>query len=69
MGLRAWGEDLMADGAWPGHDCPLMPNQLAHRRKPELSPHQKQMRFLTALGTVLCAAVFAAMLWLVNRPF
>jgi hypothetical protein len=46
-----------------------MANQLAHRRKPELSAHQKQMRFLTGLGMVVCMVLFAAMLWLVNRPF
>jgi hypothetical protein len=45
-----------------------MPNQLAHRRKPELSGHQKQMRFLTGLGMVIVTVIFAAMLWLVNWP-
>ncbi len=59
----------MAGGTCRRHDCPVMANQLAHRRKPELSAHQKQMRFLTGLGMVVCMVLFAAMLWLVNRPF
>ena len=59
----------MAGGTWPGHYCPVMPNQLAHRRKPERSAHQKQMRFLTGLGMVVCTMLLAALLWLVNRSF
>jgi hypothetical protein len=44
----------------------MMPNQ-ARRKKPELSFHQKQIRFLTGLSMAVCAALLAAMLWLVNR--
>jgi hypothetical protein len=59
----------MAGGAWLRHHCPAMSNPLTHRRKPELSGHQKQMRFLTGLGIGLCAVGFGAVLWLVNHSF
>ena len=46
----------------------MISNRIAHRRKPELSGHQKQMRFLTGLSMAFCCMAFAAMLWYVNRP-
>jgi hypothetical protein len=38
------------------------------RRKPELSGHQKQIRFLTRLLVVICSLVTLAIFWLANRP-
>jgi hypothetical protein len=39
-----------------------------HRRKPELTGHQKQIRFLTRLAVVICSLVTLAFFWFVNRP-
>jgi uncharacterized membrane protein SpoIIM required for sporulation len=38
-----------------------------NRRKVNLSPYQKQMRFFTVLFLVIVLALFAALLWLVNQ--
>jgi hypothetical protein len=61
-------EDLMAGGTGPGHTAHAMTYRAAHRHKPKLSGHQKQMRFLTGLAMLFCSLLFAAMLWYVNRP-
>jgi len=44
-----------------------MAQHTTRRRKPELSGHQKQIRFLTRLAVVLCSLVTLAVFWLVNR--
>jgi hypothetical protein len=45
-----------------------MPFQaVTRRRKPELSGHQKQIRFLTRLSVVICALFAVAFFWLMNR--
>jgi len=38
------------------------------RRKPILTEHQKQIRFLTGLLMGICALFAAAFFWLVSRP-
>jgi hypothetical protein len=45
----------------------VMPHRAQYRRKPELSPHQKQIRFFTRLSVVLCSLLTLALFWLVNR--
>jgi hypothetical protein len=45
----------------------VMSHHATRRRKPELSGHQKQIRFLTRLCVVLCSLVTLAVFWLVNR--
>jgi hypothetical protein len=40
----------------------------AHRRKPVLSAHQKQIRFFTRISVVICALLTAAIFFVVNRP-
>jgi hypothetical protein len=37
------------------------------RKRIELTLHERQMRFFTVLFVVLIIAVFAAVLWLINR--
>jgi hypothetical protein len=37
------------------------------RRKKNLSPHQKQMRFFAAMGTFIGLLFALGILWLVNR--
>ena len=39
-----------------------------NRRKGNPSPHQKQMRFFTVFFLVIVLALFAVLLWLVNKP-
>ena len=46
----------------------MISSQIAHHRKPELSGHQKQMRFLTGLAMACCILAFASFLWFINRP-
>jgi len=45
-----------------------MSHRTTRRRKPGLSGHQKQIRFITRLCVVLCSLVTLAVFWLVNRP-
>ena len=45
-----------------------MSQHAIHRRKPELSAHQKQMRFLTGLSMFVCMLVAVLLFWAVNRP-
>jgi len=39
-----------------------------HQRKGNPSLHQKQMRFFTVFFLVIILALFAVLMWLVNRP-
>jgi hypothetical protein len=45
----------------------VMRNHATRRRKPELSGHQKQIRFFTRVCVVLCSLVTLAVLWVVNH--
>ena len=45
----------------------VMPNNAIRRPKPELSGHQKQIRFFTRLSVILCSLITFAVFWLVNR--
>jgi hypothetical protein len=45
-----------------------MSHRAPHRRKPELSGHQKQIRFLTRLFVIICSLTTLAFFWFVNRP-
>jgi hypothetical protein len=42
--------------------------QTTWRRKPFLSEHQKQIRFLTGLSVGICTLAAIAFFWLMNRP-
>ncbi len=48
-----------------------MPKMIAchttYRRKPVLSFHQKQIRFLTGLSMGVCTLFVVVIFWLVNR--
>jgi len=46
----------------------IMPYRHAHRRKPMLSPHQKQIRFFTRMSVFICALLTVAIFFFVNRP-
>jgi hypothetical protein len=39
------------------------------RKKPQLSAHQKQIRFLTGLSVVISFLFAAGIFWLVNRSY
>jgi hypothetical protein len=45
----------------------VMPHHAKRRRKPELSGHQKQIRFFTRLLVVLCSLLTLAVFWFVNH--
>jgi hypothetical protein len=45
-----------------------MPYNPARRRKPELTPHQKSMRFLTRLSVIIWALFALILFWFFNRP-
>jgi hypothetical protein len=45
----------------------IMANNSTRRRKPDLSAHQKQMRFFTRLSVFMGFVFIAAIFWLVNR--
>ena len=51
----------------PGKTELVMPDHTPRRRKPVLSGHQKQIRFLTRLSVVMCSLFTLALFWLVNR--
>ena len=44
-----------------------MPHHVTRRRKPELSAHQKQIRFITRLAVLLCSSLTVVVFWLVSR--
>jgi hypothetical protein len=46
----------------------IMPHHHARRRKVILSPHQKQIRFLTWASVCLCAVLATVVFWFVSRP-
>jgi len=48
--------------------CAIMAYYPTYRRKPVLSLHQKEMRFITALSVFICTLVAFAFFWLVSRP-
>ncbi|HTB85045.1 MAG TPA: hypothetical protein VK742_15430 [Candidatus Sulfotelmatobacter sp.] len=43
------------------------PARTRRRPKPELSAHQKQMRFFTCLAMAVGFILFAAIFWFINR--
>jgi hypothetical protein len=45
-----------------------MSQHAIHRRKPALSAHQKQIRFLTGLSMAVCTLMAGLLFWAVNRP-
>ena len=45
-----------------------MPYNATRRRKPALTGHQKNIRFLTRLSVVICSLVSLAFFWFMNRP-
>ena len=45
-----------------------MSRHVTRRRKPELSGHQKQIRFLTRMLVLICSLVTLAFFWFANRP-
>jgi hypothetical protein len=45
-----------------------MSHQAKRGRKPELSGHQKQIRFLTRLSVIICSLLTLGVYWLANRP-
>jgi hypothetical protein len=45
-----------------------MSHHSTHRRKPELSGHQKQIRFFTRMAIILCSLLTLGAFWLANRP-
>jgi len=44
------------------------PARTRRRPKPELSPHQKQMRFFTGLAMAVGFILVAVLFWFFNRP-
>jgi hypothetical protein len=44
-----------------------MPNRSARRKKPELSAHQKQMRFFIRMGVFVSFLFAMAFAWFMNR--
>jgi hypothetical protein len=45
----------------------IQPARPRRRLKPELSPHQKQMRFFTGLAMVVGFLLFGVVFWFFNR--
>jgi hypothetical protein len=46
----------------------IMAKSYNRSRKPELSPHQKQMRFFTGLSMCIAFGFIFVVFWLLNRP-
>jgi len=46
----------------------FMSHHSTYRRKPVLSLHQQQIRFLTRLSIFVSILLFGALFWLANRP-
>jgi hypothetical protein len=44
-----------------------MSSPAPRRRKPELSGHQKQIRFLTRMLVLICSVMTLAVFWFANR--
>jgi hypothetical protein len=62
-----WGEHLIERSPLSGIVEGIMSHHAARRRKPELSPHQKQIRFLTRLAVILCSLLTLGIFWFANR--
>ena len=46
----------------------VMVKSYSRRRKPDLSLHQKQMRFFTRVAVCVAFGFIFCVFWLVNRP-
>jgi len=68
-GVFSWVKHLMAWMCCRGYKwgCRMQNNNI-RRRKPDMSAHQKQMRFFTRVALCLGFAFIFMVFWLVNRP-
>ena len=66
---HGWGEHLMVERPSPAYKS-RMPNsepRKAVRKKPVLSPYQKQIRFFTRVGMIFAFLLAGALFWLLNQ--